>query len=131
MSTSRTHKLPDYLAPSPVSGAKSNGDSASNHGGYVIPSGHSWDDDCWELAEDLHIEVNILPEEMVAVNRLTVQEYGIGDSCESAIQDLLASLSDYYQSLESREATLAPPAIRDLELLRRLVRSKVGSQSGH
>ncbi len=70
------------------------------------------------------VEVNTSWEEVIAITYLTVQEYGIGDSFGSAIEDLLTSLSDYYQSLESRQSQLAPPASKDLEILRRLIRSE-------
>ena len=68
MPTSKTHKLPGYLISSLSSGVKSNSDPTPKKGFYVIPSGHRWEDDSWELAEDLHIEVKTPPEEMVAVH---------------------------------------------------------------
>ena len=130
MTTSGTHKLPDYLVPSPHSGTESTNNPPSSKGLYYIPAGHSWDD-CWELASDLHIEVDTTPEdEAVVITCLNLREYGMGDSLESAITDLLTSLSDYYQSLESREAKLAPSASKDLQILRGLVRSAADSTCG-
>ena len=128
MTTPGTHKLPSYLVPSPCSDTESNSDIASNKGLYIIPYGHTWDD-CWELAADLHIEVGASPEEVV-VTCLDLQEYGTGDSLESAITDLLTSLSDYRLSLESREANLAPSASKDLRILRRLVRTAANDSRG-
>ena len=77
------------------------------------------------------VEVNTSWEEVIAITYLTVQEYGIGDSLGSAIEDLLTSLSDYYQSLESRQSKLAPPASKDLEILRRLIRSEGVNRRGY
>ncbi len=71
------------------------------------------------MAADLRIEVNPSSEEVVIVTCLNLHEYGIGDSLESAVADLLNSLSDYYECLESREANLGPVAIEDLHKLRR------------
>ena len=123
MTASRTHKLPDYLIPAPHSGTELTGNPPSGKELYFIPAGHSWDD-CWELASDLHIEVDTTPEDKaVVITCLDLQEYGMGDSLESAITDLLTSLSDYCQSLESREANLAPSASKDLYTLRCLLRN--------
>ena len=120
MSTSRTDKLPVYLVPASQSETKSTGNPISGKGAYFIPAGHSWDT-CWELAYDLPVEVNTSPEEAVIVTSLGLQEYGIGDSLEIAIEDLLTSLSDYLQSLESREEKLESSATEDLRTLRRLL----------
>ena len=123
MSTSGTDKLPVYLVPAPQPETKSTGNSVSGKGSYFIPAGHSWDA-CWELADDLHIEVNTSPEEPVIVTCLNLQEHGIGDSLEIAIEDLLSSLSDYFESLESREEKLGSSAAEDLHTLRRLLRTQ-------
>ena len=122
MTTPGTHKLPDYLVHSPHSGTDSTGDSPPGNERYIIRAGHSWDDS-WELALDLHLEVNKSETKVVAVTCLDIQEYGMGDSLESAIADMLTSLSDYYQSLESREAKLAPSATKDLDTLKGLLRA--------
>ena len=122
MTTSGTHKLPDYLVPVLHSETESTGNPPSGKGLYYIPAGHSWDD-CWELAYDMHIEADTTPDDgSVVVTCVDLQEYGIGDSLEFAITDLLTSLSDYYQSLESREAKLGPSSVEDLEALKRLLR---------
>ncbi len=47
-----------------------------------------------------------------------LREYGIGDSDEEAIQDLLLSLSDYYPYLLEREGRLAPEELQDLAILK-------------
>lgn len=130
MTTSGICNLPDYLIPTPHPGPESSGNLSSDQGRYYIPAGHSWDD-CWELAADLHLEVNAPGEEVVEVTCLNLQEYGMGDSLGSAITDLLTSLSDYFQSLESREANLAAPAVKDLEILRQLLRVSPDDVSGH
>lgn len=54
----------------------------------------------------------------------SVQEYGIGETVESAIEDLLTSLSDYRESLEAREEKLAESEANDLAELRRLIRRR-------
>ena len=123
MSTLGTDKLPVYLVPASQSERKSTGNSMSENGAYFIPAGHSWDTR-WELAYDLPVEVNTSPEEVVIVTSLDLQEYGIGDSLEIAIEDLLTSLSDYFQSLESREEKLGSSATEDLRTLRRLLRTQ-------
>ena len=68
---------------------------------YVVPVQYSWDNG-WELTGDLPVDVRTSQEEVVAVARLTVEEYGVGASVEDAVLDLLTSLTDYYQSLEAR-----------------------------
>ena len=129
MTTSGTRKLPDYLVPCTCPGAESSGDSPSIKERYLIRAGHSWDDS-WELASDIHFEVNSSETELVVVSSLNIQEYGIGDSLESATADMLTSLSDYYQSLESRKTKLAAPAASDLDTLRRLLRPLADDRGG-
>ena len=111
-------------------GTMPSGDPTSSKGLHLVPAQHSWGD-LWELSIDLLVEVNTSRENVVAVTYLTVQEYGIGDTLESAIGDLLTSLSDYYQSLESREANLAPSAIEDLRTLRYMIRMSPADAYGH
>ena len=123
MSTSGTDKLPVYLVPASQSERKSTGNSVSGKGTYFIPASHSWDA-CWELADDLLVEIKTSPEGAVIVTCLDLQEYGIGDSLEIAIEDLLTSSSDYLQSLESREEKLESSATEDLRTLRRLLRTQ-------
>ena len=113
MATSGTSKLPDYLFSLLQSQKESGGTPSPRKELDFIPASHSWDNG-WELASDLHIEVNMSQEEAVAVSCSESQEYGVGNSLESAIADLLTSLSDYYDSLDSRQGNLAEPAVRDL-----------------
>lgn len=95
----------------------------SRTGRYVVPAQYSWDNG-WELTGDLPVDVRTSQEEVVAAARLTVEEYGVGASVEDAVLDLLTSLTDYCQSLEAREGSLGPPAAKDLEILRGIVRRK-------
>ena len=90
---------------------------------YVVPAQYSWDDG-WELTGDLPVDVRTSQEEVVAIARLTTEEYGAGASVEDAVLDLLTSLTDYFESLEAREGRLGPPAAKDLEILRGMVRRK-------
>jgi hypothetical protein len=87
---------------------------------YFIPRGYSWDN-AWCLAIDLLVQVCASWEEIVATTYLTVQEYGLGTSFEEAIYDLMTSLSDYRQSLESRRDRLGPRESADLAKLHRLL----------
>ena len=125
MSTSEIDKLPAYFIPAPRLEKKSVGTSASSKGLYFIPSSYSWDT-CWELAVDLQVEVNTSTEGVVIVACMDLQEFGTGESLEIAIQDLLTSLSDYFESLESRQEKLGTSAIEDLGTLRRLLRKQGG-----
>ena len=81
------------------------GNPVSSEGLYVVPGQYSWDD-AWELRRDLLVEIRTTRDDVLATTYLSVQEYGAGPSLPVAIQDLLTSLSDYYQSLESRKETL-------------------------
>jgi hypothetical protein len=99
------------------------GNPVLSEGLYIIAAQNSWDDS-WELTKDLLIEVRTSSKEVLAITYLTVQEYGVGASLETAILDLLTSLSDYYQSLEAREKTLDSSAREDLKRLRQLIRTR-------
>ena len=93
----------------------------STEGPYVIPAQASWGS-CWELAIDLTVIVRASRREVLASTNMTVEEYGVGASLDEAIQDLLTSLSDYRESLETRGNTLGKEALEDLGLLRALIR---------
>ena len=99
--------------------------AVTRRGLYFIPREHSWDE-AWVLLNDLVVSIQSSQNEVVAVTFLThtVQEYGIGSSLDSAISDLLTSLSDYYEFLEDRQDRLATEAVGDLEGLRSLIRRK-------
>ena len=95
----------------------------SNIGWYFF---HKWITvwDNWKLCDDLFVEVRTSLTEVVAITRLTVEEYGVGLSFEEAMLDLLRSLSDYRQSLEGREEALGELAKEDLRILRGLITRK-------
>lgn len=96
------------------------GSPTFSEGLYLVPEQHSWDN-AWELKGHLLVIIHTSRDEVLASTYLAVQEYGVGPSLEAAIHDLLTSLSDYYQSLESREERLGPPGKEDLERLRALI----------
>ena len=62
----------------------------------------------WKLALDLGVDLEYTDRYVIAANSW-VDEYGCGDTKESAIADLLTSLLDLRQSLErqKRESVLA------------------------
>jgi hypothetical protein len=66
-------------------------------------------------------EISTSGREVMASTYLEIAEYGVGASLEDAVADLLTSLSDYRESLEKREDRLGPPAVDDLERLRKLI----------
>ena len=90
---------------------------------YLIPSHFTWDG-VWELCRDLIVEVQTSKLETVALTRLTVGEYGVGDNFKDAVHDLLTSLSGYREVLEGREDKLGASAAAELKVLRGLVHRK-------
>ena len=50
-----------------------------------------------------------------------VDEYGIGQTMEEAVTDLLSSMVEYYELLMSRESKLGDVAQRDLQALSELL----------
>ena len=130
MSTTGTHQLmvssspvTSYLGEPPRVGTESVGIPTSSEGLYLLLKQTTWDD-TWELKGDLLVEVLTSQREVVASTYLSVREYGVGPSLEAAIEDLLTSLSDYYESLESRSDRVGPPGAEDLALLRPLIGRK-------
>lgn len=99
------------------------GNPTFSEGLYLVPQQQVWDN-AWELKSHLLVIIHTSRDEVLASTYLAVQEYGVGLSLEAAIHDLLTSLSDYYQSLESREERLGPPGKEDLERLRALIGPK-------
>ena len=91
---------------------------------YLIPAKRSWGSPSWELLNDLQVELHYSQAEALATTSLPVREYGVGKTFEEAIEDLLMSLSDYYESLETREERLAEVEANDLAELRRLIRRR-------
>ena len=99
----------------------SNSSDASTE--YLVPAGYSWDDS-WELTRDLIVQVKTSEEETVALTCLSLKEYGLGSNVESAVYDLLTSLSGYREVLEARKERLSGSALSELELLQGLTRRK-------
>ena len=65
------------------------------------------------------MEIRSSPTEILAITRLTVEEYGEGHTRQEA------SLTyDYRRSLEVREERLASEGREDLQMLRQLIRPK-------
>ena len=73
-----------------------------------VSSGTPIPDSGWKLALDLGVDLEYTDRYVIAANSW-VDEYGCGDTKESAIADLLTSLLDLRQSLErqQRESVLA------------------------
>lgn len=59
----------------------------------------------WKTVKDLAVEVKKEDGKAFAILN-NIDEYGIGDSIETAIEDLLISLVDYLMSLEKRSDKL-------------------------
>ena len=76
----------------------------------------------WKLALDLGVDLEYTDRYVIATNSW-VDEYGCGDSKESAIADLLTSLVDLRQSLEQQkgESILAEETIAILDRLNSLM----------
>lgn len=105
---------------SPPAGSTQQVQLAPSGGGlFLIARGRSWEG--WELTTDLMAEISTSGREVMASTYLEIAEYGVGASLEDAVADLLTSLSDYRESLEKREDRLGPPAVHDLEKLRKLI----------
>ena len=111
-------------------GTEEVGNPTSSIALYVLPATYSWNGS-WELKRDIFVEIQSYHGEVVAITYLTVQEYGVGNSFEDAILDLLTSLQDYYMSLMAREKSLGPPGVKDLEILRSLIQPKSTSNRGY
>ena len=91
---------------------------------WLIPAKRSWGNPSWELLDELLVELHGSEVETMVATCKTVQEYGIGETFEEAIEDLLTSLSDYYESLEAREDRLAEAETENLAKLRQLIRRR-------
>ncbi len=110
-----------FPSPPAISGTRQFSEETKRTAWYVIPGGYSWDN-AWELARDLIVEVQTSEQETIALTRLSLGEYGIGCNLKEAVQDLLLSLSDYHDALESREGHLADSAKDELNSIRRILR---------
>lgn len=78
-------------------------------------------DDNYSLAVNITAEVKFESNKYVVVEHY-VDEYGIGDTIESAQKDLLLSLVDYLTSLERRENRLGDTEKRNLGILRGILK---------
>jgi hypothetical protein len=87
---------------------------ATIHKGTLIGGGP------WKTGLDSVAELRREGSKIVAMY-YNVDEYGIGDSSEEALADLLVSLVDYRASLEKRENRLAAKEQSDLASLKTLL----------
>ena len=73
-----------------------------------IPQGTFVGSSEWKLALDLGVDLEYTDKYVIATNSW-IDEYGHGDTKQSAIEDLLVSLVDFYESLQQqqRESQLA------------------------
>ena len=83
-----------------------------------VAAGAPIPDSGWKLALDLGVDLEYTDRYVIAANSW-VDEYGCGDTKESAIADLLTSLLDLRQSLErqQRESVLAEETLDILDKL--------------
>jgi hypothetical protein len=124
--TDSTHEIESIPQTSFCKGTSQIDSHTISRGLALLPKGTEWKGS-WHLVDYLLVEIQAYPTEIVAVTYLTVREYGIGDTQEAAVEDLLESLGDYRQSLEAREEKLADDAREDLAVLRSLIKSNINS----
>jgi hypothetical protein len=86
----------------------------------VLPQGTPVGIGSWKMKQDLVVELRIEGAKFIALYH-DVSEYGIGETEQDALSDLLTSLADYRLSLERREATLAAREKNDLSRLKELI----------
>jgi len=86
----------------------------------VVPQETPVGVESWKMKQDLVVELRIEGARFIALYH-EVSEYGIGETEQDALSDLLTSLADYRLSLERREATLATREKNDLSRLRELI----------
>lgn len=101
--------------------AYSVGPSSFRRGIFYLSAGRECGD--YRLKEMLVVHVEPSPPQLVATPLWsTLQEYGLGDSEEEAIDDLLWSLSGYFNVLKKYELRgLVPESQADLDALRDLL----------
>ena len=87
-----------------------------------IPRGTQIAASGWKLAVDLAVEVEFTEKYVIATNAW-VDEYGHGSTKSEAVEDLLASLLDLYESLreQQQEAQLAEELVDRLGKLESLL----------
>jgi hypothetical protein len=86
----------------------------------LVPQGTPVGRESWEIKQDLVTELRLEGSNYIALSH-DVSEYGIGETEQDALSDLVTSLADYRASLEKREATLATREKNDLARLRDLI----------
>lgn len=74
-----------------------------------------------QLKSVLLVQAKTTESGVLATTYLETEEYGWGNSIDEALIDLIESLIEYLESLESREGQLAELAYRDLARLRALI----------
>ena len=84
----------------------------------TIPRGTPIADSGWRLAQDLAVEYESDEKYVIATNPC-VDEYGQGSSKVEALEDLLTSLLDLFESLreQQQEAELSDELVQTLEKL--------------
>ena len=102
-------------------GMVNTGDPKLSMSTRILPAHYSWDN-AWELVSDLPVEMQTSGGQIVATTNLSTEEYGIGDTVEEAIFDLVTSLSDYGGWLEDHEGRMGATETEDLKILRVLIR---------
>ncbi|MBI2171764.1 MAG: hypothetical protein HYU30_07065 [Chloroflexi bacterium] len=76
----------------------------------------------WRLNSLLLAEVHIAQDSVIALTYLNqTSEYGSGQTPEAALCDLVSSLGEYREALESRRDRLGLSAIGDLAVLENLI----------
>ncbi len=107
--------------PTYRSGSTSSPIPTASGGILLLPKGYSWSNA--KLKTSLLINTSSSPEGWEVTTHLQpdIPEYGLGNSEQEAVRDLLTSLSEYLESLEERQHKLGPPAMEDLESLRSLI----------
>ena len=79
--------------------------------------------DNYVLKIDLYAEVRFEDDKYVVID-YRVDEYGIGDSLDTAEKDVIDSLADYLVSLERRESRLGAREQQTLQILREILAKK-------
>ena len=81
----------------------------------------------WHLKSVLLVQISRSRRESVATTWLEgVAEYGVGKGDDEAILDLVVSLGEYRDSLEKRKGKLGDSARKELDRLRKLIRTSSG-----
>lgn len=89
-------------------------------GRMVLPSG--WElRPGYKLAIPVTVEFQMSAGGVLAITRLETVEYGWGVTKREAANDLMASLVEYMESLESRQGRLSKKALLDLNRLHQLI----------